>query len=489
MNTIIQALKPIFLILLVSFAVACGGGSSVGSGPTGGIDRLGVSVGTVDGFGSIFVNGVRFNTDSAEFDIDDDASGSSQDDLAVGDVVAVTFDPDSPNIALTVIADEVVEGPVDSVNAVGGTLVVVGQTVLVDANTSFDNSNGLVSLDSLAQDDFVEVSGFIDGDGTIRATRIERKLIPGEIEVHGAVTGLTSSTFNINALTIDYTSVPAIIDDSFPGGAFSNGDFVEVKGTSFSGNTLLATKVEPDGIGVGAGGIDKVGNIDVGEIEGFITRFVSATDFDVAGFAVTTNANTVFEGGTASDLGLNVKVEVEGSVNNAGVLVANKVDIRRSNDLRVTALVDSVNSTNNTLTLLGIDVRVDTQTRLEDKSDADLEPFNFSQINVGDYVEVVGGQDTGGADILALRLEREDLPDVPGEDTEIRSFVDSVNRPILTIAGVSVDTSSAVFRDLNDNLISADAFFAAVAAGDLVDADGTQTGVTSISAEEVELEN
>ena len=484
--------NKVFMVALTALAVAgCGGGGGgSGGGPSGGIDRLGVSTGAITGFGSIIVNGVRYETSSSSFDIDDDSSGSSQDDLSVGDVVVVTYDTSDPTVAVTVIGDEAVEGPVNSVNVVADTLVVAGQTVLTDAGTSFDDSNNVQSLADIQQGDFVEVSGFFDADGMIRATRIEKKAASGESEIHGIVSGKTANTFMINELEINYTSVPAIIDDDFPSGTFNNGDFVEVKGTSYSGATLLANKIEPDGLGVGEGGtgID-FEDFDDAEIEGFVTRFASAQDFDVTGVPVTTNSGTAFEGGTAADLGLNVKVEVEGTFNAAGVLVADKVDIRRSNDLRVVALVDDVDIGAGTLSVLGVTARIDAQTRLEDKSDADLESFSLDDINVGDYVEVRGGVDTGAADILALIVEREDIPDVAGEDTELRAQVEAINRPLLTIAGVTVNTSGAEFRNVNDAVISADTFFAAVQVGDLVDADGFQTGTTSLDADEVELED
>ena len=62
-----------FLTLSIAFLViACGGGGggggvAGGGGTQPGIDRLGVTGGVVSGFGSIFVNGVEFETDSAEF--------------------------------------------------------------------------------------------------------------------------------------------------------------------------------------------------------------------------------------------------------------------------------------------------------------------------------------------------------------------------------------------------------------------------------------
>ncbi len=480
-------LRTLIALTTACMVVACGGGGG-GSTSVAGIDRLGVSSGSVTGFGSIFVNGVEFETDSSDFDINDDSIGSSQNSLSVGDVVVVTYNPSQPNIALSVIGDEAVEGRVDSIDAAAGIIVVVGQTVKVDAETTFDDSTGLTSLTDLAPGNFVEVSGFVDGDGTIRATRIERKAVAGEVEVHGLVSGKTANTFFINALQIDYTTVPAIIDDDFPGGTFANGDLVEVKGTSFNGAILLATKVEPDGFGVGAGGQNKIGTVSQAEVEGYITQFVSAVDFDVAGFPITTTPSTVFDGGTVADLGVNVKVEVEGSVNASGVLVATKVDIRRTNDLRVVAQVDD-DPTANTLTLLGIVVRIDALTRMEDKSNADQEPFNLGHINAGDYVEVRGSTDTGGADIIALLVERDDLPGNAGEDTELRALVEAINRPLITLAGVTVDTTGAQFRDIGDAPISADAFFAALNTGDLVDVKGDETGATAIDANEVGLEN
>ena len=118
-----------------------------------------------------------------------------------------------------------------------------------------------------------------------------------------------------------------------------------------------------------------------------------------------------------------------------------------------------------------------------------IETFAFSNISVGDYLEIRGGVDTGSADILAQSLEREDVPDVPGEDTELRAIVESIDRPFLTLGGVTVDTSNAQFRNIGGSAITTNEFFTSVRVGDLVDVDGFQTGRASISAEEVEFED
>ena len=493
------------VILTLAFAIAlagCGGGSSggPGGGTQPGIDRLGVRSGTVTGFGSIIVGGDTFDVDMAEFEVDDDSSGSSQDDLNIGDTVIVTFDPATPGVAQTVFSDDAVEGPIGGIgpdldkNLQAGQLLVAGQTVTVDAETSFDDRIQPASFDGLAVDDLVEVNGFFDANGGIRATRIEPSQggIDG-VEVHGFVEGLDTNaqTFSINALDVDYGTEPAIIDDSFPNGTFANGDFVEVKGTSFgAGGELLATKIEPDGPGVvDDGTFDNFDEVEL-EAEGFITRFASATDFDVSGFPVTTTAGTVFEGGDATDLGPNVKVEVDGDLNASNVLVATKVSIRRSNNVRVTALVDEVDAAAGTLVVLGIEITVDASTRREDKSAAEQEPFGLEHINVDDYVEVRGGVDpSGNSDLLASLLEREDRPNDMEGETELRGFVDSVSQPSFVIAGVTIETDgNTEFRDANDMPMSANDFFNALQSDDLVDVQGTETGQTTLVAEEVEFE-
>jgi len=467
---------------------ACGGGSDTSATPptttpppTGGIGRNGTAVGPITNFGSVVVNGVTYNTDNASFTVNDAAA--TQADLSVGDVVTVSGtidDNGTTGTADTVNFDDLVKGPVDSIDLVGNSLVVLGQPVLVSPDTSFDDSFNPASLDGVSIGQIVEVSGQIDANDNIVATRIEPKPAGTQFEVHGTVVGLdnVNMLFTLRGLTVDFSTATL---DNFPGGQIANGDFVEAKGGSIDGaGQLTATQVELEGLVPGANDGDRV------EIEGFITRFVSATDFDVAGLSVTTNASTTFVGGTVADLGLNIKVEVEGDIDANGLLAATKVDIRRAKAVRATANVDSVNAAGNSFVVLGITVTVDALTRIEDKSDADIDPLNLSDINAGDYVEVRGGEfPAGSGDILATILEREDA------DTEaiLQGFVETVGDPSFTILGVTITTGGGtIFRDENDVVISSVDFFNRVAANSLVKAEGTEVSDSAISATEVEFE-
>jgi len=483
-------IRPKLSIAVCTFALltiaACGGSGGDSSAapdlpPTGGISGNGVAIGPVANFGSIIVNGVTYNTDSATFSINDAAG--MQADLRVGDVVVVTGtidDSGSTGSAVTVTFDDLVTGPVDSVDLAGNSLLVLGQTVLVSPDTSFDDSFNPASLDGVSVGQIVEVSGQIDANDNIVATRIEPKPAGTQFEIHGTVAGLDSANmrFSLRGLVVDFSSAAL---DNFPNGQIADGDFVEAKGLSLgAGGELIATRVELEALVPGVNDGDRV------EIEGFITRYVSVTDFDVAGFAVTTNGSTVFEGGTAADLGLNVKVEVEGDVDANGLLTATKVDIRRAKSVRATANVDSVDAANNSLVVLGITVVADALTRLEDKSSADTDPLTLSDINAGDYIEVRGDESPAGSgSILATIIERDDA------DTEaiLQGFIEIVTDPSYTVLGVTVNTDgSTVFRDENDVVITSTDFFARASVNSLVKAKGAEVSDTSIVATEVEFE-
>lgn len=468
--------------------VACGGGSSTEPAaappappPTGGISGNGIAIGPISNFGSIIVNGVRYETNAATFMVNDVAA--TQADLSVGQVVTVVGTIDSNGTsgsANTVTFDDVVKGPVESIDLAASQLVVLGQTVRVSPETSFDDSFIPASLDGVSVAQIVEVSGQFDANGDIVATRIEPKPAGTQFEVHGNVSALDAGNmlFNLSNLVVDFSTATL---DNFPSGQISDGDFVEAKGTTLGANgELIATQVELESALPNANDGDRL------EIEGFITRFASAQDFDVAGVPVTTDSNTVFEGGTSADLGLNIKVEAEGNLDAAGTLAATRIDIRRAKAVRATANVDSVDAANDSLVVLGITVSVDALTRLEDKSSADVDPMSISDINAGDYIEVRGDEfPAGSGNILATILEREDA------DTEaiLQGFVETISDPSYTVLGVDIQTNGAtIFRDENDTVISATDFFNALTVNALVKAKGTEVTDTTIAATEVEFE-
>lgn len=479
----------VFIAALILIGIpACGGNSNGASPPpppspppTGGIGRTGIAIGPVSTFGSVVVNGVRYDTSTAVFTVNDDSG--TQDDLRVGDVIVVrgTIDDNgTTGTANEVLYDDVVKGPVASVDIPANSIVVLGQTAFIRPDTSFDDSFSPANIEGIGVGDIVEISGQIDANRNIVATRIEPKPAGTQFEVHGTVSlhDPNNFRFNLNALVVDYSGATL---DNFPAGQINDGDFVEAKGMNVgNAGELIATQVELEAL------LPGIAEGDYVEIEGFITRFVSAIDFDVAGQPVMTTANTAFEGGDAADLGLNLKVEAEGDIDANGVLIANKIDIRRAKAVRATANIDSVDAANNSVVLLGINVNLDALTRIEDKSSADVNPLTLDDVNAGDYVEVRGDEfPAGSGDILATIFEREDAD----PDSILQGFVEAISDPSITILGVTIETdSNTIFRDVNDNMITAADFFNQLGMNDLVKAKGTESADTTISATEVEFE-
>jgi hypothetical protein len=465
---------PAALVAAALLLAACGGGGGGADQPaTVGADPV-MTVGAISGFGSVHVNGVRFDTSGAQITIDGQSGSEAQ--LRVGHVVRIdgTRSRDGREGRASSIAfDDAVQGPVQSVDAAAGTLVVLGQRVQVDGLTSFDDRLQPASLAGIAVGALVEVSGFRDAQGVIHATRIEPKDANDAFELTGIVANhdAVARRFDIGTLTVDYSA--AQLDD-LPGGAPQNGLLVEVKGGTIDATgVLLATRVE--------GKRDDMDDDMEVEIEGLITRFASVTDFDVGGRPVTTTSGTRFEDGTSADLALGVRVEVEGDIRN-GVLIAEKVKFEREANLRVSAGIESIDAGAGTFSVLGITIQTHAGTRFEDKTDAQLRPFDLTSLRVGDFVEVRGSPGTAPGSIAAALVEREDADRI-----ELRGIAADVAQPQLTILGVTVLTNgNTEFEDEGDNPISSADFFAR-APGRLVSVDGRLEGAVLV-AREIELE-
>ena len=214
------------------------------------------------------VNGVRYVTTGATFTVDDNPGSES--DLRVGQVVRIEgrIEQDGINgTATRVIFDDEVEGPVQDIDLAGVRLVVLGRTVQVGTQTSFDDSIVPRSLEGLEVGDRVEVSGRVASTGVVEATRIELKSAQGSVEVKGTVAGIDSGNrrFTLGLLTVSYATAQL---EGFASGQPANGDRVEAFGSLDGAGVLVATRIEQEGSD-DAGGTDESGNY-----EGLVDRFV-----------------------------------------------------------------------------------------------------------------------------------------------------------------------------------------------------------------------
>jgi hypothetical protein len=472
---------------MATFLAACsgGGGGDGGGGDgggidtnPGGIDRGGITIaqGPISGFGSVIVGGVHYSTSGATITVDDQPGVES--DLRVGQVIRLEGRLDASGttgVATRITYNGDVEGPIQSIDLAADSLVVLGQSIKVGPATSFDDGISPRSIDGLAAGDYIEVSGLVAASGMIEATRIERRSASAAVELKGAASAVdtVARRLRINAQQVDYSGA---LLSNFPSGQPSDGDLLEAHGSLDGTGVLVATRLERRSASLDGSASDSA------ELEGLVTRFVSTTDFDIAGQRVTTTTSTVYEGGTAASLAPDANVEVEGTFDASARVVARRIEIRRQSDLEFAGRVDAVDAAAGMLTVLGNALRVTSLTRFEDHSQADLERFGLSDLRVGDYVEVRAYRDAAG--LVATLLERDDVE----SSVEVRGPATSVAQPGLVVGGVEVTTdANTEYRDNGGGSITAAAFFAA-APGREVKVRGTLVG-NVVLAERAELED
>lgn len=476
--------RNIFKVAATALLVAgCGGGGGGMSGgtasapPPAGSSKTMIVKGAIAGFGSVIINGVHYETDSATVRIE--GKPASVMDLKVGEVIRLVAEKDSQGVshATTIDEDHLIQGAVEAVDPVAGTLTIAGQLIRVDADTSFDDSIPTHSLAGIAVGDRIEVHGFVMADGTARATRIEKaSATDTEVEATGAIDSLdtVAMRFVVGTLTVDYSTATL---DGFGSAGIAAGEIVEVKGTAFlADGALKADRVSLED------GETEAKSGDESEMEGFVTRFTSATDFAVDGQQVTTNGNTQFVNGTGADLALNVKLEVEGTFDANGTLVADKIVFEHEASVRLSAKVDAVDATAGTVTVLGLTVAVDATTRREDQEGED-HFFSLADLHVGDWVEIAGVVDTtGAADIVATKLERTN----PGNAVELRGTAGGVDASGFTVLGVRVALQPSTAFEIDGQHVAAADFIAATD-GKVVDVEGSWDG-TTLLADHVEID-
>jgi Domain of unknown function (DUF5666) len=491
------ALTLLFPLVLAS----CGGGL----GTTAGGGTGGTGIGPVTGFGSFIVNGVRYDDAGIDNTSFFDDHGRDKSDLLTGMMVAVFGSIDgasgrADNIAIL----RHVDGPMDDngVDLATNRLKVMGQDVLVDLSTVFDN--GITSLADLrnlqganVRHPELEVQGCADNNGVIHATFIHQwaddRLTGRAVQVRGTVSGLNTAagTFFIGRKAVDY-----IAPGSIPAGV-GNGSFVEAKGTLRPlDNVLDATSVKLE---------DATGGQPSGsrtEVEGYIHRVLAPNaSFELLGpngiqTVTWTTGTTSFRDGTPAEVRVGVKVEVEGVRKADQTLAATKIEIRRASNIKFETTV--TNPQPSSLTLFGVQVKVNALTQYEDDSSIHLKTFGQANILPGDSLEVSAFIDntTVPASIVATRVERVDA--IPVDQHTLQGPVGNATaNPMLILLGVTVTTTATgtTFLQADETpfpgatpVDQQNAFFDALTQGQTIVKARGQFASGGILANEVEIE-
>jgi hypothetical protein len=252
------------------------------------------------------MNGAHFQTDNAVapgfqtkkiVKKEDKSNASDRDLFSVGMVVTIRHSPNDNN-AMEIEYEPNLEGPIELKIPDASIIVVLGQKVILD-NAAF--------FASLGEGNVVEVSGFVDNTGRIRATyAVVNQLSPvaGDMyEVKGFITGLNdaANTFQLGPLpdgsgiTVTVSYSPGAIHPSLPSGP-ANGMHVQVMtaDTQPVSGIITATNVQLF-----------VARTDfpedaIADLDGLVTKLRSGSgsilSFDLEGKEVRTDGSRSFPG-------------------------------------------------------------------------------------------------------------------------------------------------------------------------------------------------
>ncbi len=384
------------LLCVTALLAACGGGGS-DSGSSSSDTATAYSSGPITGFGSVIVNGVRFDDSSARITDDDDVA-VNRDDLRLGmtaEVQGAGVTTDSlgrHGRALAIRIGNEIVGPVSAVDATAKTLTALGQTVDVTDNTLF-GERITAGLAGIAVGTVVEVNGALNvTTGHYTATRIDVRPNAPYFRLRGVIAGLdtTAKTFKIGDALISYAGLSTT--DVFA--SLANGLLVRVRlQTTQVAGAWVATRI--------AGGVRKIENQDQAEVHGLITAFTSATQFSVNGIVVDATNATFPNGQTGVVLG--ARVEVEGKAVD-GVIVASKVQLEDEREVHIRGFelhgnITTIDTTLKTFVLRGVTVSYAGTVVYKDGTEANLV--------VGAQVEVKGVLNLDGKTLAAARIEFE----------------------------------------------------------------------------------
>ena len=445
--------KRLLGLALVATLAGCGGsGNSMNNNqsPTQSGATPQTTIGKIAGFGSVFVNGVEFDTTGASYDVNG-TTASGDDALHVGMVVKIQGSVNADgrtgkcdSISYDSDVDGVVEGlATDPTDPNIKTFTVFGVSVHADmASTNFEGKDDpTFSFDTIMNGDHVEVSGEFNGDVLVASFIEKQAASDNTYEARGTVDQYNGSDqFALvlrNGATLNIT-----IDAGaeLPSSGVMDGQYVEVRGMIpdpvNAPDSLLATKVElkhSDRIGDGD-------HKDV-EVKGVLNHDADTDTWSVMDVQLVFSDSTEYSPSDLADKIADLSadgmyVEVEGQYAN-GALQVHRIALYQDN-LEFEGDVESVTSTDahdGTVTLsfgsaIGtVDVNITPDTMfLEDRS---WDHYDLTSVMVGDKVEIKARKADDGM-YYASKLHKDDHAGY-----KVDGPVDAIDEVSITVAGIA----------------------------------------------------
>ncbi|WP_024462443.1 DUF5666 domain-containing protein [Marinimicrobium sp. LS-A18] len=404
--------------------------------------------GSVTAYGSVYVNGLHIEIDTADISVDGQPAGV--DDITLGMVVDVELDQlqGQDAVAAAVRYNRTLRGPVDALvssSDVRREIQILGQTVVVYDDVRFDG----IAFDALEPGAYLEVSGLVAAEGQWRATKVA-SADRGPLTAQGRVDSWRADQqrFQLGEQSVDVSQAQV-------SGDLAEGDTVVVRGGERRGELWYPDRIEL---------IEPARPQEGGQRfqEGVIERFVSREAFEVNGIPV--DASEARGLSDQVELGDGVRVMVSGTLRNDS-LVAERLQVLRPGINRIRARVDAIDPDRGAVVLLGGQYQLTDLTAFENPAGRGnpREGVNLNSLRVGEWLELYAYYE--GESRVVTRVQRQ-----PGyvDTVALSGPVTAIDRDNrwLTVLGVTVAVAGA----------DGEALFDELALGDSVSVTGNASG-------------
>lgn len=286
--------------------------------------------GTVTGFGSVIIDGIRIDDRGINALIEDAAGLVGKVELKIGHSVQIEHDGKLKAKHVLVVPE--IQGVITAIDSAAGTMKVLGMTIFINT----DRASGPVTVfeapytfANAKAGDGVEIYGILKTDAAgkaqVQATRVEKETLGTMHKLRGKITALSigASTFKIGDLTINYQNVPVT-----PAAAsLSNGADVVVSisaSASLTGGSVTATAVKVENHRESNGDSEA-------QLRGLVSNFnVGAKTFVLDGLQINAaQAKFDQDGKSLADLSVGAYVRVKGVFQADGSVNAKSITLRK----------------------------------------------------------------------------------------------------------------------------------------------------------------
>lgn len=460
-------------------------GGSGGTGHSGGAGGTGKAEGSIKGFGSVYVNGVKFDTRTAIIMVN--GIETTEESLRAGMLVTVEGEVDESGLtgtATQVNFTYTLMGMIEDIDTQAQRIVVDGQTIIADDLTVFDR----VKIEDLSIGDSIGISGLTDAKGNIVARYILRLAEaessnsegPRKVTLTGFVSGLDdiNGVFYIGPQKVMYLDSQL---EGFTDTVLNNGLPVYIEGTvdNTEADTVFAIYIENK---------RPATTIYLGEvltISGIVTKQLDPYTFVVSDRTVLISSSTAYTRGTIDDIQLNTKLRVEGYLNENEELLVQRVVFPVVNNIYVDSYVSLDNFTIDwdkwvsffeigrkevSLQNSKLPAIINNDTLMLDSSINNIRSFSLNDIEYGDLVTVHGRYENDK--FIATRFER--IDDKGQKKISVQGRVEQIWPSQIHVLGmlIYIYSDELTFLDGNNNPVSRDDFYLLAKPDTIVRAEG-----------------